>query len=239
MNFFRDYKVYIVLFVLVTFGLTLAVNFGQLAGLKGSPTDSVLDVNGEPIPLSVFSSYYSRALAQMPSATPEQREHQKGEVLKELFSTAVMAQQAEKFGIDVPDTQVANALANVPAFQESGRFSPQAYQRVLAYQLKTSAQEFEEQQRKQIAIFKFTWLIRSVIKLTDKELEMSYPILGPAKELEVKAAAKEKMTPEELHAAAKERIWQETVSWVMGQWNQGLLPHTKTKIHQDLLQEIK
>jgi hypothetical protein len=239
MNFFREYKIYIVLFVLATFGLTLGVNFGQLAGVKGSPTDSVLDVNGEAIPLNLFYSYYARALGQMPSATAEQREQKKREALQELFSITVMAQQAEKFGIGVPDAQVTNALSNIPSFQQNGHFSPEAYQRVLAYQLKTTPQQFEEEQRKQIAIFKFSWLARSVVKLTDKQFEMAYPVLGPATELQVKAATKDKMTPEALRAAVRERLLESLTVWSMDQWKATLGQKTKVKEHRDILQEIK
>ena len=57
---------------------------------------------------------------------------------------------------------------------------------VIQSQLKTTPQEFEEEQRLSIGFFKLRWLIQSTIKVTDKEMELSggYPDFAKANQVE-------------------------------------------------------
>ena len=241
MNFFRRYKVHVLIFVLAAFALTLGLNFGQLAGLKGSPTDSVVDVNGDSIPLYLFENYYDRALSQLPPAqsnNQEARDQKKKETIQELVTSTVMEQQAKHFGIEVPDQQVIGTLANIPQFQQDGRFSREAYARALAYQLKTSPQEFEDEQRRQIEVYKLSWLIRSSVRITDPEFDAAYAVLSPSLDKEVQTASKTKLTPAQVRAAARDRLQQEVLSWTLSQWYSGLNQHIKVKVHAELLQDI-
>ena len=94
--------------------------------------------------------------------------------MRDLVQSYVFSQQeSDRFGIKVPDAQVAISLAQVQqAFQEKGQFSPRLYGQALQYELHLTPQEFEEEQRRSIAFYKLRWLIQSCIKVTDKEFEM-------------------------------------------------------------------
>jgi len=243
MNFFRRYRVQILVCVLAAFLIPIAFNFGQLAGLKGAPTDTVAEVNGDNIPFYIFTNFYERALSQLSPAdqsSQEARNKKKEEALRDLITSTVMEQQAKKFGIEVPDAQVVSSLANVQAFQQNGRFSPEAYQRALAYQLKMTPKDFEAEQRRQIAIYKLSWLIRSAVKVTDKEFELALPVLGPQikQQINVSSAASKKPAAPTA-AEIRDRVAEENVAASMNEWY-GALNHTiKVKLHPEVLQEVK
>ena len=61
-------------------------------------------------------------------------------VLDSLIERKALLQEAQKLRIVAPDAYVASVLAQVPAFQEGGSFSPQRYEAVLRQNGRTPAQ---------------------------------------------------------------------------------------------------
>ncbi|HVO32961.1 MAG TPA: SurA N-terminal domain-containing protein [Elusimicrobiota bacterium] len=233
MRFLRKYQYHIFLFTVGVFLVGMFAGFGSyFLGGKGSPTDSVVDVAGDPVPLHVFYSRYDRALAQLkPGTTLDEagRREKRDEVIRDLVQETVFRQQARHFGIIVPDQQVAMSIAQYPAFQEKGAFSPQAYMRALQYQLRATPHDFEEEQRDAIAFYKLRWLIQSCIKVTDKEAEMQYGFEHGGK---LAGFQKDR-------TAYTDKLWQSKVLWSLNQWFSQLSQHTTIKPHTDVIEGIK
>jgi hypothetical protein len=243
MNFFRKFQVHFILTILGFFVLSIAIGFGT--GNKGSPMATVVEVDTgrrtDKIPLYVFYQRYNRAMAQIPPNTTVDKTVQQAkrdETIQELVQDSVFADQAERFGIEVPDRQVATSLAQVPLFQENGAFSPQAYTRALQYQLHATPKEFEEEQRHAIARFKLNWLIRSCLKMTDREFEVAYSIRGPEIEKELAKEKKAGEPPVQFKERVREQLLQEKIVASFNQWFRQLGERIKVKPHLDVIQGI-
>ncbi len=229
------------------FLIYLGLGAGSGFFAKGGPTDAVVEVDGEKVPLHLFYSRYSRALDQIkPGTVLDQagRAQKRDETIRDLVQGVVFTKQARKYGIHVPDQQVINSLAQVPAFQEKGAFSPQAYGRALQHQLRATPQEFEEEQRASIAFFKLRYLIQSTVKVTDKELEMAFAQRGAefAKtnefETDDKGKKLKRRTPEQMKAVFRDQLLQEKTMWAFNQWFAQIGQKTRVKTHLDLIEGV-
>ncbi len=170
MNFLRKYQVHVLFGLLGFFLIYIALGFGTSFFVKGSPNDSVVDVKGESffdsttkVPLHTYWSHYYRSVDQKQEPMDQAAQAQKrDETIRDLVQSIVFKREVEHYGISVPDQQVAVSLTQIPAFQTKGQFDPQQYMQVIQSQLKTTPQEFEEEQRLSIGFFKLRWLIQSV-----------------------------------------------------------------------------
>lgn len=228
MNFLRKYQILIFSMTLGVFFVGMFVGFGGYL-FTSKPPDAIAEVNKTPIPSRLFFSHYQRALAQASEAGGKMdekvRAQKRDEVLRDLIQQEVFSQEADRLGIAVPDDQVAQVLAGIPAFQKDGRFDPQAYVDVLRFRLKSTPQDFEGEQRKQIAFFKLRWLVQSVIQVTDQELALAYAQRkGSLQDIE-----KEK-------AAFRDTLRQEKVLAIFNEWFQDLARRTTVKTHLELVE---
>jgi len=230
MKFLRKYQYHIFLFTTIVFLLGTFVGFGgYFFTPKGGPNDSIAEVDGTKIPLRLFNSRYERALNNIKPGTTlddNARKQIREESLRDLVQSVVFDEQAKHYGIVVPDEQVVNSLAQVPAFQDKGHFSPDLYGRALAYQLKTTPQDFEEEQRTSIAFFKLRWLIQSCVKVTDKEADMARSFAIATKSPDAKKDP----------AAFRDQLWQQKMLFCFNQWFTQIGQRVHVKTHLDILE---
>jgi peptidyl-prolyl cis-trans isomerase D len=113
----------------------------------------------------------------------------KRSVLDNLISERLLAMQAAKVGLNVPDALLAKIISGVPDFQENGQFSQARYEAVLRNQGMTPAM-FEARLRQNIAIEQLSdglvraaFLSRStqdrLIGLIEQQREISQVSLRP------------------------------------------------------------
>lgn len=233
MNFLRKYQYHIFLFTMAVFLLGTFIGFGGYFFGGANTGDSIAEVNGEKIPLRLFYSHYTRALDQVQQSGQKLDENGKrekrDETLRDLIQSLVFAKQAEQYGIEVPDQQVAVSLASLPAFQEKGAFSPRLYMQALQSELHMSPQDFEEEQRRSIAFFKLRWLIQSSIKVTDQELATMSVIKRGNKPF------KNDKEKEDF----RQQLWQEKVLYAFNQWFGQIGRNLKVKTHLELIEGNK
>lgn len=230
MTYLRKYRNQIFLFTIVVFLFGMFVGFGSnFFTQKGDPNQPIVEVEGEKIPVRIYYSHLDRAMEQVPAdkRTDEATRNQKrDEVLRDLIQGVIFKRLAQQYGVEVTDVQVINSLSQVPAFQTKGQFDPQLYARALQYQLKTTPQDFEEEQRQAIAFYKLRWLIQSSIHVTDKEAELAY---AQAHNGQMTGYEKEKK-------AFHDQLWQEKVLWCFNQWFTQIGQKSRVKVHQEVLQ---
>jgi len=155
----------------------------------------------------------------------------------------------ERFGIHVPDQQVAVSITQIPAFQRQGRFDPQIYMQALQSQVKMDPRDFEEEQRLSIGFFKLRWLISSAIKVTDKELELSgqYPEFAKLSRVEETETHDEKTgkvtghkkrvrTEGEIRELFRKKLSDEKDLFCINQWLTQVGQKLRVKPHLDLLE---
>jgi len=219
MNFLRKYQMHVLAGLLAFFLLYIALGFGTSFFVKGSPNDTIVEVDGEKVPLHQFWSHYNRALDQAKPLDKAGRDQKRDEAIRDLVQAVVFKREVGRFGILVPDQQVAVSLTQIPGFQSEGRFSPQLYMQALQSQLKMSPQDFEEEQRLSIGFFKLRWLIQSAIKVTDPEMEFS-------------GQRPEKGDRE----ALRKKLWEEKTTFCFNQWLTQIGQKLRVKPHLDVLE---
>jgi hypothetical protein len=249
MNFLRKYQVHVLAGLLAFFLIYIALGFGTSFFVKGSPNDSIVDVDGEKVPLHTYWSHYNRSLDPSRSLDEAARNQKRDETVRDLVQAVVFKREIEHFGIRVPDQQVAVSLTQVPAFQTNGAFDPQKYMQVIQSQLKTTPPEFEEEQRMSIGFFKLRWMIQSAIKVTDKEIELSgkYPEFAKANRVEdtethdaksgkVTGHKKRTRTETELREMFRKKLWDEKTLFCFNQWLTQIGQKLRVKTHFDVLE---
>ena len=110
-------------------------------------------VNDQVIEPTTFSRAYSNMLRvyqdlYKDNFRPEllQALDLKGRVMDQLIRLRLLAQEAERLGLEVTDAELRDTIAKVPAFQQGGRFDKEAYVRTLRANNYTPT-AFEDAQR--------------------------------------------------------------------------------------------
>jgi len=249
MNFLRKYQVHVLAGLLAFFLIYIALGFGTSFFVKGSPNDTIVEVDGEKVPLRQFWLRYNRALDQSKPLDKAGRDQVRDETIRDLVQSVVFKRQVENYDIRIPDKQVAVSLTQIPAFQSDGKFSPQLYMQVIQSQLKMSPQDFEEEQRASIGFFKLRWLIQSAIKVTDKEMDLSgqYPEFAKTSRVEdveikdektgkVTGHKKRLRTDSEIRELFRKKLWDEKTMFCFNQWFSQIGQKLRVKPHLDLLE---
>jgi hypothetical protein len=257
MNFLRKYQVHVLAGLLAFFLIYIALGFGTSLFVKGSPNDTIVSIDRptffgsifpDKVPLHIYWSHYNRSLDQSKVLDKAALDQKRDETIRDLVQSVVFTREVENYGIHVPDQQVAVSLTQIPAFQSQGRFSPQIYMQVIQTQLKTTPQEFEEEQRLSIGFFKLRWLIQSAIKVTDKEMDLNggyaeFAKANPIEDVEVKDEKTGKVTghkkrqrsPSEIRELFRKKLWDEKTMYCFNQWLTQLGQKLRVKPHVDVL----
>jgi len=249
MNFLRKYQVHVLAGLLAFFLIYIALGFGTSFFVKGSPNDTVVEVDGAKIPVHTYWSHYYRSIDPSKPMDKAAQDQHRDETIRDLVQSAVFQKQADHYNIQVPDQQVAMSLTQVPAFQTEGKFNPQQYMQVISNQLKTTPQEFEEEQRASIGFFKLRWMIQSAVKVTDKEMELTgqYPAFAKANAVEetdvkdektgkVTGHKKRQRTESEIKELFRKKLWDEKTIFSFNQWLQQIGQRLQVKPHLDVLE---
>lgn len=97
----------------------------------------------------------------------------KGKAVDQLIRVSLMRQEAEHIGLHVGETEVRDAVAALPAFQQDGHFSKDLYLRVLRANNITPG-EFEDSQREELLVNKLQDVITSGVHVSDAEVHERY-----------------------------------------------------------------
>lgn len=249
MNFFRKYQVHILSGLLAFFVLYIALGFGSSFFVRGSPNDTLVDVDGVKIPLRTYWSRYNRSLDTTKPLDEAGRAQKRDETVRDLVQSVVFKREVEHYGIQTPDTQVAISLTQVPAFQSNGKFDPQRYMQVVQSQLRMTPREFEEEQRLSVGFYKLRWMMQSIIRVTDKEMELAGGYADFAKanrieETEVKDEKTSKVTGHkkrprseaEIRELYRKKLWDEKTLFCFNQWLTQIGQKLRVKTHFEVLE---
>src|ERR1039458_2866137 len=117
MDFLRIYQVHVLAGLLTFFLLYIALGFGTSFFIKGSPNDTVVEVDGVKVPLQKYWIRYNWSLDQGKPLDAAGRAQKRDETIRDLVQNVVFKEEVERFGVQVPDRQVAVSLTQIPAFQ--------------------------------------------------------------------------------------------------------------------------
>lgn len=231
MNWLRKHKKTILIVLIGSFLVSTFIAFGLYEHSDSAAARDVAEVNEEKIPYSYYLSIYNRAVNARrdnnETLTPEMLAQLKQEVVQELVRESVFAQEAKRYSIQVGDQELAQVLTNYAAFKKDGKFDPNTYAQALQYSLRTTPEEFEESQRKQISIAKLRGMVTQSIKISNKELELEF------------AMRQGSLSKDQLKEFSKDRnkfrqyVMQEKGAQILNRWYQQLGTNLKVKVHLD------
>lgn len=241
MDWLRKHKNVILITTVSGFIISTFVGFGLYMTSGVSNVDTVAEVNEEKIPYRYYTTLYNRVVNSRRDAgeelSPETLNQIKQDVIQSLIREAVFHQEAKRYGIQVTDVELAQSLASIPAFQKDGKFNIQAYAQALQYALRTTPEQFEESQRRQIAISRLQAFVTQGIKITDKELEQEYLLQKALEPYNKQAKQKKSEDPAKEKEALREKLRQEKGAQILNRWYQQLGTNLQVKVHLDEIEK--
>lgn len=164
----------------------------------GNGGDFVATVNDENISQQELGQALKDQLAKLRSRLGEsvdpamlENPEVKLSILENIISQRLLVQQADHVGVVLPDALLASVIAQIPAFQEGGKFSKDTYETMLRSQNMTPA-VFESRVRQELmaqqllggvtdSAFVPHVVVDAVIKASEQQREVSRIVLAPEK----------------------------------------------------------
>ena len=169
------------LVVIAAFVASLFV-FGAGGVGDGGEGDWVARVNGETIPVERYQRRYQAYLDAYSQVyrerfTPELADRMglPQQVVNDLVQEALVVQRARTERLQVSDEELNAQIQQIPAFQESGRFSMKRYQDFLKRRGYT-ATSFEGEVRRELTRSKVESLVKGGVHVSEAEVERDYAL---------------------------------------------------------------
>ncbi|MFH1130478.1 MAG: SurA N-terminal domain-containing protein [Pseudomonadota bacterium] len=173
--------------IYIFFGIIIAVfvvSFGpQSAGITSAPTDAA-SIDGIPVRLNDFS--YALAISGIRNRLAEEEVmiHLRGQVMDQLLIRTLMADEARKLGMRIPDQEIRDMLFKGrylalgqprPLIRgEDNKFDYDLFARFVRFQWGLSVKKFKHQQSEELLAEKFREYLRSMVKVSFDEVKADY-----------------------------------------------------------------
>jgi hypothetical protein len=163
----------------VFIGTVLIFLVGIFVGLgayvfDSSASDSVAEVNGQNVSYQRFNVQVNRVMNSLKGSGSEVNEVLSRTVKQEIFRDMVieelLSQQGDKFGMLVPDFEIAMEIQNTPQFRDGNAFSPRAYYQTVFGEFSMAPAEYEAWRKKARLATKFKQFIFTAAKVTPLEV---------------------------------------------------------------------
>jgi hypothetical protein len=171
MTWLRRYNRQILIFTFGMFILGGVVFTGLEGALSLTPMSPVAEVNGRKIPFKLYQARMNQNIQRQEKGeamTAEKMQSLKQSTLQELIQEAAFLEEADRYGVEATDAEVAAYLQNAPAFQRDGRFDQSLYFQALQM-WRTTPAVFEEEQRQFIRRQKLLMLLGSGVQVSSHE----------------------------------------------------------------------
>lgn len=158
------------------------------AGVSSGGTAA--SVNGQIVSLAEFSEQVEMMSRDPRFAQLEQfggdfaRQMIRQQAIQALIDQRLLGQNLGKMGLVTPDAQIRDSIAEIPAFQEDGRFSKTRYLGYLQATRQTPT-EFEEKLRRQLAAGRAARTFSSALRPLPLEADLVKAIEGKKANVEV------------------------------------------------------
>ena len=162
------------------FVIVLAFVFMGAGSFSARRASTVATVNGEAITVSQYQQAYNTVLQNLRSKFGNSLNDDmikmfnvKRQAIDGLIDTTLLRQTAEKNGLIVPDAELAESIARIPAFQKNGAFDEQRYKLVLG-QNRFKPEAFETMQKEAILMDRLRSVITKNAKVSELEIHEWY-----------------------------------------------------------------
>lgn len=168
-NFAFTLLILLIVAVMAMFGI------GQLSGPSSGGGGPAAWVNGEMISDSEFKQELQGRLRQYQAILGKQYDEKfilqlriPQQTLEQLIQYKLLAQQATKMDLLVPNKELANHIRSLPYLQKDGKFDAELYKRLPNRGIE------ERRQRERLQIIKLQDYINGRVRLSPAELKRSY-----------------------------------------------------------------
>jgi hypothetical protein len=119
-------------FIVLVFILYFGFNFTRKRGAGGGTASPIARVNGQIVPVGLFHKDVENQMAlyqqfNTGKLPPDTQKIVQGQVLQKLVQRALLAEEAHRLGLRVPDRQLADEIRKTPAFTKDGQFREDYY----------------------------------------------------------------------------------------------------------------
>lgn len=154
--------------IIAVLGIVVLLMIGFGISFQGADqTAYAAKVNGEVISEAQFASRYAIEYERRQQTDPKydrtkaEQDGLRRQVLDQMITVRILAQQAEKMGFAVDDEALRQAILQTPYFQVDGRFNRDQYERVLS-SMGTSDREYEASERERLLAEKLISAIQTI-----------------------------------------------------------------------------
>lgn len=170
------------IFVITIAGFVVATFAGFGGYYIAKSREIVAKVNGDSISLDVFTRAYHIALMSETQKgkvlNDDDRKRMQNDVVQMLLQEQLMIREAQRWGFDATEREVASVIAGYPLFQTNGKFDHATYYKNLRYVVGQTPEEFEKKTKDDVITNKLKLTIADTVKISDKELELVYAIMN-------------------------------------------------------------
>jgi peptidyl-prolyl cis-trans isomerase D len=177
-RFLRRYRQPLFIGVIAIFMIGIFVGLGGYYFTGRDLMDSVAVVDGRKIPYAKFIQRVNQWLdaqrERKVDVTEQMEKEVKQAMLRDMIVEEVLASEAERQGMRVSDMELALTIRSTPAFQREGRFDQEQYFLIIRQTLKTSPEQFENDQRRALLSGKLKALIARSAKVLPSEIREEF-----------------------------------------------------------------
>jgi len=166
--------------IIAAFVGTVFLVWGRGSDTGPQAGNAALKINDTSVSYDEYQSTYSNLYnlyrsIYSDSFTPqlEKQLNLPQQAIDQLISQTLLAQEAQKSGLEISKDELIKAIAATPAFQENGVFSRDRYLQILAYERMTPEQ-YEASQRNQLLVEKLRNQLQLGLNVTPEEIETAY-----------------------------------------------------------------
>ena len=167
----RSWVMYIILGVII---FVFVLYFGSNRGRDSANVIAIID--GKTITEAEFRNEYEKLLDMVrlrygANLSPEilQKMYLKERAYNSLINQQVIIAKAADLKVQVSDEELRNMILNMSSLQTDGVFDERKYRQMLRYN-RSSAEDFEAQQKINLMASKIEAIVREGIKVSDKEI---------------------------------------------------------------------
>ncbi len=179
LHFVRENKQSWIIYLILGVVCFVFVFFGVEAVVSGPGVTAVATVGDTPIEalevqraeFNLVAAYRNAYKDQFTDQVRESLQLRK-QALDGLIDRAVLAEQAQKLGIEIGDDELRDVIVGNPGFQRDGRFNKEAYMRSLRYSQLTPA-EYEASRRRDLAIQRLQQVIEDGVTVSEEAVRDS------------------------------------------------------------------
>jgi peptidyl-prolyl cis-trans isomerase D len=146
----------------------------------GAAPSAAAEVNGKEIPIQEFRRQYVNQLQYLRSQgqpVSEAVARQFGlpqSVLDRMVNTELLAQAAERHGLNASDEEILEILQRQPDFQKDGQFDYATYQQVLRDYFRQTPADYEHDIRRQLAAQKMLEMVQGDTVVSEDEVRSRF-----------------------------------------------------------------